>query len=190
MLQDEFTCLPCRLQGLPPKWLKTRLEMPCQWVMAACKAIGTETDQISVALHFLEIIQSAQRDLTHPERTTRLIDRSYSDSFCLSVPFLFLFFLSSVLSLSEIPKPAHPGGHGCRCLPGRHQETHTSVYCKSSRTNNTVHKMQDTSRCHILYLLSQTSPLLSFSSSLDQMVTTLPLTPTDMCCFILTSSLW
>lgn len=38
----------------------------------ACKAFGNETVQISIALHFLEIFQKAQRDLTHPERATGL----------------------------------------------------------------------------------------------------------------------
>lgn len=46
--------------------------------MAACKAFGNETVQISIAPHFLEIIQNAQRDLTHPERTTGRILGSYT----------------------------------------------------------------------------------------------------------------
>ena len=35
--------------------------------MAACEAFGNETVQISIAPHFLEIIQNAQGDLTHPK---------------------------------------------------------------------------------------------------------------------------
>lgn len=57
--------------------------------MAACKAFGNETVQISIAPHFLEIIQNAQRDLTHPERTTGLISEAYSDSFP-PTPYVFL----------------------------------------------------------------------------------------------------
>lgn len=42
----------------------------------ACKAFGNETVQISIAPHFLEIFQNAQRVLTHPERATRLTSGS------------------------------------------------------------------------------------------------------------------
>lgn len=51
--------------------------MPCQWLMAACKALGNETVQISIGPHFLEVGQNAQRDLTHPVRTTGLISGSF-----------------------------------------------------------------------------------------------------------------
>lgn len=54
--------------------------------MTAFKAFGNETVQISIALRFLEIIQNAQRDLTHPERTAD----SYVDlKVTLSTPDVF-----------------------------------------------------------------------------------------------------
>lgn len=34
--------------------------------MAACKALGNETVQISIGPHFLEVRLNTQRDLTHP----------------------------------------------------------------------------------------------------------------------------
>lgn len=62
--------------------------------MAACKAFGNETVQISIAPHFLGIIQSAQRDLTPPERTTGLISAlSAAD---------FLFFFPSQKSQNQL----------------------------------------------------------------------------------------
>lgn len=45
--------------------------------MAACKALGNETVQISIGPHFLEVSQNAQRDLTRPLRTTGLISGSF-----------------------------------------------------------------------------------------------------------------
>lgn len=168
---------------------KRRLEMPCQWLMAACKAFGNETVQISIAPHFLEIIQNAQRDLTHPERTTGLISEAYSDS---SPPHPLCFSPES----SEVSEPAHLGSDGYWCLPGRYQEIDPSVYCKITHYINKHIQTISLFIHNIIFGYSGSSehrnfPLcFIFPCSLDQMATTLPLTPMDMCCSTPISNHW
>lgn len=56
---------------------------------------------------------------------------------------------------SEIWKPAHLGGYGYRCLPGGHQETHTSLYCKSTHcVNKTIHMSPVLSSKNIAFCVS------------------------------------
>lgn len=127
------------------------------------KLQGNEAIQISIGPHFLEISQKAQRDLTHPVRAAGLISGLYG-------------FLSEI---SKISKPAHLGGYGYRCVPGRYQEADSLLYCKRTHGLNTYTSQ---SFLYTLYFISL------LSCSLDQMATILPLIPMDMCCSTLISS--
>lgn len=66
----------------------------------------------------------------HSKFTEGLDSSRKINSWCSSLFFLCLLFLT------EVPKPAYLGGYGHWCLPGRHQETDSSVYSKSSLCTN------------------------------------------------------
>lgn len=105
-------------------WERT-LEMPRQWLTAAHEAFGNETVQISIATICLKSLRI--------HRGTWLIQEDQQKSCAADV---LLCFSCAFLFLTEVPKPAYLGGYGHWCLPGRHQETDSSVYSKSSLCTN------------------------------------------------------
>ena len=87
-----------RDSGLPPLGVtsaKTKPGNALSVTHGESKAFGNETVQISFAPHFLEIIQSAQRDLTHPERTTGLLQ-------CLVLTLTFSLLFPCGFSLRNL----------------------------------------------------------------------------------------